>query len=154
MDIRLPVCEWVPYNSVSVYNLSVSSPVDAWNNEESRAAIILEVVLGVRENCRIAFNAAMVEEARGNTTLVPRSSILYLDAIVLYTLGVIYRLEWTNSNGRRFVLATDYHEQWQDALVYLRHIRTIHQTVYKLDDTVVQMFGGTPKYIPRVTMEK
>jgi hypothetical protein len=96
----------------------------------------------------------MVEEAWADNTLVPRSSLIYLDSMVFYILGAKYNLKGIGNVGSEFDLKTEYHEQWLDAMVYLRHIRGIHQTVYAMDDDVVQLLGGTPKYIGRVEMEK
>ena len=173
MDVRLPITAWVPYTEGHFYcgidpnwppsysggclhfRLHEATSTEAtWNNQTTRASAIFETVTGVRENCRVAFNAALVPEARDDNTLVPRSSLIYLDSIVFYVLGSQFSLKYSNNLGAIRDMAADYREQWIDALVYLRHIRGIHQTVYKMDDQVVQTITGSPQYIGRIALER
>jgi len=174
MKMQLPITEWVPYisnrymclidpawvNNFSweeclhfrIHEATSSSP--EWNDIGKRNVAINEVTAGVRENCRIAFNAAEVAEAWDNYLLVPRSSLIYLDSMVFYILGLRFNLKGKPTYVNvEFDLATEYHEQWLDANVYLRHIRGLHQTKYTMDEQVIQSLGGTPKYISRVEME-
>jgi|GEM_PF-4415267 len=176
MDIRLPITEWVSYtpsrlicawqypeapgNEDAEVHFAIHaglSAEDIWNNSGMRNAMIRETVKGYVENCRVAFNAGLVAEARDDETLVPRSSVLYLDAACIYTLGLRGKVYYVRPGAgdypeTKVYFSEEFYDDWQDAMVYFRSIRTLHQTTYTLEQEIINSMGGTPVYLGRIDM--
>lgn len=172
MNVALPITEWFSYTAARHicaidWNWPPSSsPAEAhllthralsddpmWANEIYRTAIITEIVAGYVESARVAFNAGTVEEAKDDATLVPVSCKMYLDAAITYTLAtrclLFLNLPYGSTTTKTY-LSSMFHEDWLDAMVYLRSIRALYQTEYDVEAGAVESTTGTPVYIGRV----
>ena len=178
MNIKLPITQWFSYTAARHicgidwnYPPSNSNPEvhlishralsdDAlWANEGYRNMVISESVAGLVEAARIAFNADTVAEAKDDPSLVPLSCLTYLDGAVIYTMamrGFLYIvLPMSNSDyqqglGTKTYLKDLYYEEWLDCMVYLRAIRDLHRTEYKVEPGQVESSSGTPAYLGRI----
>jgi hypothetical protein len=139
-----------------------------WTDAAYRMAGISEVVSSYVEAVRIAYSAATVPEAKDDATLVPFSCLNYLDAAVLYTLGTRFKLYqffprtsaefqtrrpnfyYLLGSGAKVYLDSLYREDWLDAMVFFRSIRTLYKTEYAVEVGVIESSVGTPVLLGRI----
>jgi hypothetical protein len=177
MNITLPVTQWVPYttarhvctfnygypagNAPEVHLLDHRALADdvLWADPNYRASVIWETVASYVEAARVAFNADSVTAAKDDPSLVPLSSVPYLDAAISYTMGArcgLYVLlpnsdyESQTNTGTKTYLRDLYHDEYLDAMVYLRSIRELHRTEYAVEPGLVEATAGTPVFIGRI----
>lgn len=169
MDVRLPIESWCSYTvdrfictmdyliGVSSLNeihlgchvMRNASALVSWDPTPYRDSIDI-IVRGFVEAARIAYNASEYPEGRDDSTLVPRSCILYLDNAISYLIIKTYGLKRLNGNNGGNLTSgeysADFKEAWVDCMVFLRAIRT--QYSEKLPDRNNEVISelGVPWY--------
>jgi hypothetical protein len=112
---------------------------------------IEEIVKGLVEAARVAYNASEYPDGASDSTLVPKSCILYLDNAVNHLLCEKYGLRrWAGIDGSNTwyhsPMGAEFKDGWLDCMIFLRSIRNQYCDIIPDANGAVESELGTPFY--------
>jgi hypothetical protein len=168
--VRLPIESWVSYTAdrfiCTIDNnniggttpalflgchriLNAGYPPVEFNATANRAGIE-EIVKGLVEAARVAYNASEYEEGASDSTLVPKSCILYLDNAVNHLVVTKYNLHRyfgiDQATWQVWPYGDEFKDAWLDCMIFLRAIRNQYCDIIKDTNNQVEVSVGTPQY--------
>jgi hypothetical protein len=168
--VRLPIEGWVSYTvdrfictidrnnragtTPALYlgchvMLHYGNPAVEFDANANRAGIE-EIVKGLVEAARIAYNASEYEEGASDSTLVPKSCILYLDNAVNHLVVTKYNIQRyfgiDQATWQVWPFGDEFKDAWLDCMIFLRAIRNQYCDIIKDNNTAVETSIGTPQY--------